>query len=1093
MRLSLGDAIERYTVQSVLGEGGTATVYGVKHNILGTRHALKVLHRSSPAIREMLVREGQLQARLDPAFVVPVTDVLSVDGAPALVMPLVEGCALDELLQDHELTPAETSAVMSSICEGVTSAHRARVSHRDLKPANVLMDEKHGRVRVRVADFGLGRAGDDPEDSHGYGFVGTPAYAAPEQLESASHTDERADLWSLGVILYRLLAGRLPFGDGDAAAMLAATSDRGLDLEPVPEAWRSLVAGLLEIDPAKRRPEAVHLVKAVQACCPPAELTVGTPIAEVIRKRVAQRGDELAVGQELVDPSTFGREAPTVTEVSGGEEKSSTVEVKARFNLPPERDRFIGRKRDIEGLGARLAEGAHLVSVIGIGGTGKTRLVTRYGWDQVSNWEGGVWFCDLCEARSKVGINQAVARGLNVPLGNDDPVQQLGNSIAGRGRCLIILDNFEQVARYARDTLERWLNIAPEAAFVVTSREVLGLTGEVPLLLAPLVDEDSVALFMDRASTAKPDFTANEEELAAIHELVALLDHLPLAIELAAARVRVLSPSKLLGRMSDRFRVLTSRGGRRDRQATLRATLDWSWNLLAPWEQATLAQVSVCEGGFDLDAAEAIVDLSTFEDAEWPIDVVQSLVDKSLVRTVGDDRFGLLVSVHDYAAERLDETGARKAAESRHGEWFASKGSWEAIEALDRHGGIKRLQGMALELDNLVVATQRALESNLGEIASATMVAAWSIFEMKGPYADAAALAERILERVSLTTVQSARVQRIAGRARFRQGETAQAVVHLDQALSKYREAGERGGEGVVLSDRSTLLHVSGERQRAAKTYLEALEVLRAVGDRRFEGVCLANLGLFCMEGGMVEEAKSHYQAALAILQDIGCDRVVANVTGNLGVLYGNQGELDKARDFQDRALHLHRKLGDRRSEGIDHTNLGALFQTLGRKSKARGHYEAAIQILGDVGIQYREGDARRQLGEFQLIEGENEAAEANLKKAIEMCETSFAGGAGVAYSSLGLLASRRGNQAEARELATQGESTLRDVGWRIQLAIAMTRRVEVEWRGGDPGAAREALAKASELATQLKVGAKSQLAMRISGAEELLSESPKS
>src|SRR5262249_34985460 len=245
------------------------------------------------------------------------------------------------------------------------------------------------------------------------------------------------------------------------------------------------------------------------------------------------------------------------------------------------------------------------------------------------------------------GILHAVAQGLGIPLAGDDPVTRIGNAIAGRRQCLVILDNFEQVARHAEETLGRWLTRASAARFLVTTREVLGLQGEEILAVGPLSAADARTLFGKRAEAGKPGFALGPEDAASIDLLVKLLEGLPLAIELAAARVRVMPPRTLLARMNDRFKLLASRGGRLDRQATLRAVFDWSWDLLSLPEKAALAQLSVFESGFALEAVEAVLDLSRYDDAPWPVDALQSLVQKSLHRPVADDRFDLLVSVQE--------------------------------------------------------------------------------------------------------------------------------------------------------------------------------------------------------------------------------------------------------------------------------------------------------------------------------------------------------------------------------------------------------------------------------------------------------------
>lgn len=401
-----------------------------------------------------------------------------------------------------------------------------------------------------------------------------------------------------------------------------------------------------------------------------------------------------------------------------------------RHSLPAERDTFVGRREALVKLAGRFDAGARLVSVLGIGGTGKTRLVTRFGRAWLGDFPGGVWFCDLSSTRSLDGIVHAVAQGLDVPLGKDDPVAQLGHAIAGRGHCLVILDNFEQVARHAPDTLGHWLNRAGSARFIVTTREVLGLPGEEVVALEPLAPSEAAALFVRRAEAAQPGFQPTAEDQSAIMPLVQLLEGLPLAIELAAARVRVTPPRMLLSRMSERFRLLASSGGRVDRQATLRAVFDWSWDLLSTPEKAALAQLSVFEGGFTLESVEAVLDLSAYESAPWPMDALQSLTQKSLVRHVTDARFDLLVSVQEYALEHLRTAvrypgsgpAALRAAHIRHGVHFA---------ALDEKSA--KADGCA-ELSNLVVACRRAAARGDPEVAANALRGAWSGLALQGPF-----------------------------------------------------------------------------------------------------------------------------------------------------------------------------------------------------------------------------------------------------------------------------------------------------------------------------------------------------------------------
>ncbi len=321
--------------------------------------------------------------------------------------------------------------------------------------------------------------------------------------------------------------------------------------------------------------------------------------------------------------------------------------------------------------------------------------------------------------------------------------------------------NFEQVARHARSTLGRWLDRAEQACFVVTTREVLGLPGEDVLALPPLQSADGVALFVQRAEAATSDFHPGTEDKSAIAPLVDLLDGLPLAIELAAARVRVMPPRLLLQRMSERFKLLVSKGGRPDRQSTLRAAFDWSWDLLPPHERAALAQLSVFEGGFTLEAAEAVIDLTGFDDAPWSVDAIHALVDKSFVRPRGDDRFDLLVSVQVYAAEHLQTEGryagsgpqAMTAAQMRAIAWFAALGR------------IRAIQGRCADLDNLVTACRRAMAFGDSDSAAGALDGAWDALSLRGPFETGVELAESVCAMRGLNDRAAAHAQSVLAHA----------------------------------------------------------------------------------------------------------------------------------------------------------------------------------------------------------------------------------------------------------------------------------------------------------------------------------------
>jgi predicted ATPase/class 3 adenylate cyclase/Tfp pilus assembly protein PilF len=750
-------------------------------------------------------------------------------------------------------------------------------------------------------------------------------------------------------------------------------------------------------------------------------------------------------------------------------------------NLPAERDSFVGRGNSLDELTRRFAKGARLVSILGIGGTGKTRLVVRFGWSSLHKFPGGVWFCDLSQARSLDGIFHAVAEGLGVSLGKDDSTTQLGHAIAGRGNCLVILDNFEQVARHAEETLGRWLNRASVAQFLVSTREVLGLPGEEVLALAPLGQSDAATLFMQRAAAAKPGSEPNAEDQAAIPPLVKLLDGLPLAIELAAARVRVMPPRTLLLRMGERFKLLSSSGGRVDRQATLRTVLDWSWQLLLPSDKATLAQLSVFEGGFTLEALEAIVDLSGHDDVPWPADALQSVVQKSLVRNVADDRFDLLLSVQEYAAEQLRTEGrypgsgpqALLAAEIRHGIYFAD---------FER----KTAAALSGDLDNLVAACRRAAARGDSAVTVSTLQAAWTVLRLRGPFRLGFELASVVQVMPALGPADKARVHLVAGWALANFGKAAEARDQFAASLRCAREIDDRIVEAGALLGLSDLDSEAGHLDSARERIESALVIARALHDRTLESEVQNKLGNHQMYLGQPEKALPFYEAALSLAREMRNRIREVAVLGNLGII--DVAGLRAATLHSEEAVALAHDVGNRAVEGNARCNLGLLYLLQGRQAEALDQLESALDFAREIGRPILESVVLCNLGMVHDSLSHFDEAEVHFKASLAQArELGNRRYEGQILGHLGLLHAHQSRFDDARKCLDAGETLLAAVSDQMGLGTLLCCRAETEHLAKAPDEAARALSRADAIANSVSARADSELGLALARVRTLV------
>ncbi len=772
-----------------------------------------------------------------------------------------------------------------------------------------------------------------------------------------------------------------------------------------------------------------------------------------------------------------------------------------RHSLPAERDGFVGRSAPLKALAAKLQGLARLVSILGTGGIGKTRLATRYAWTWLGDYPGGVWFCDLAQARSVDGMLSAVAQGLGITLNARDPMAQLTRVIQGRGACLLILDNFEQVAEFAEATLGQWLDRAAQAKFLVTTRELLGIVGEQALALDSLPATEAVALFNQRAqalvsgdaSDADGAADGAADDASAITQLVHMLDGLPLAIELAAARARVMPARALLARMHERFEVLMSRAGRRDRQATLRAAFDWSWELLSPPEKAGLAQLSVFEGGFTLDAAAAVL--------AWPAsagtaltasDIVHWLVDKSLVRQLSGGRFDLLQSLRDYAGQHLRTEGhypgsggdEELAAQRRHGQYFAAFGSKRAPTTGPRpptaaspaaHADTSHLAephsliAVTAELDNLVCACRRAAARGDVALAVAVLDSAVDPIQMRGPFRLGVELADAVRAIAGDDLSAQVHADQIGGAMLRLCGQVPQAQARIDAAVAGARLLGQPALLGRTLHSLGVLQRQLGQMAEAGSSLHQALALVQAAGDAGRECAVLNILGSWHEDQGQLDQARAHYEAGLRLAEARGERRWEGGSAGNLAGIHATLGQLALAGPLYARAIAIAKSLGDRQWQANAQCNLGLLLNGEGQFDAAQVELAAALAAARDMGHVALLAVAQCNLGLVLEALGQVDDAATQFQAAVALAhEVGDRRGEGQFRIYLGALHARQSRHAVARECLAIGQDLLQALGDRVNLSLLLCARAETELLAGDRALANELQSQAQRMADEL-------------------------
>jgi len=890
-----------------IGRGGYGVVYRCTQADLDRTVAVKVLTVNlDEENRARFFREQRAMGRLTGhPNIVNILQVGATDsGRPFIVMPYHPQDSLDARIRRDGPLPLDQALRLGVKMAGaVESAHRLGILHRDVKPANILLTD-YGEPEL--ADFGIAHIAGGFETATG-AVTGSPAFTAPEVLAGDSPSPA-ADVYGLGATLFSALTGHAAFerrsGEQVVAQFLRITTQPVPDLteQGIPDDVSAVIARAMSRTPGQRPATAADFGDELRSL----QRHHGFPVDEM-----ALRAEPGAQGNDVPPSSHGGRRSPAPSTLG------------TTGSLPLEMTSFVGRRHELTEA-KNLLTGSRLVTLTGIGGVGKTRLAMRVASAVQRGYDDGVRLVELGELRGGSLLVDAVAAAVGLRDHSARPLREVLIEFLAPRELLLVLDNCEHVVDAVAELAGLLLRACPRVRILATSREPLGIGGEAVLRVPPLAlpdperkpslrglpKYDAVSLFAERGAAAVPGFVLTETNAGTVAGICHRLDGLPLPIELAAARLRAMSPEQILGRLTDRYSLLT-RGdrGAPTRQQTLRLSIDWSFELCTAREQLVWGRLAVFAGTFELDAAEQVCGADL--DPDELLDTVTSLVEKSiLIREEHGSvvRFRMLETLREYGYEKLEQTGEGIALRRRHLDWcealaLAADAEWISARQLDWIARLKR------EQPNLREALEFSVDDDpaAGLRTAATLFLFWG---SQGLYNEGRRWLDQLLAHQSgpptLDWVKAlqragmmANVQgdRLAGAALVAKGHelTAQTSDPMIRALVSFADG--------------MLALYSGDHKHASSHLETAVAEFSTHGDRTLEVAALYPLGLAYGLRGSTDQAVECLERVLAITKKYGEKMYQSLSLWALGIAVWQQGDTDRSVQFLGQSLELIRKV----------------------------------------------------------------------------------------------------------------------------------------------------------------------------------------
>lgn len=669
-------------------------------------------------------------------------------------------------------------------------------------------------------------------------------------------------------------------------------------------------------------------------------------------------------------------------------------------NLPVQLSSFIGRDSEKEEIKSHLTS-SQLLTLLGPGGTGKTRLSLQIGAEVVDKFENGVWFVELASLTNPEYVSTEIASVFNLTSDGKKDNKELITNYLREKELLLIMDNCEHLIEECAKVSEDLLRICSKLKILTSSREPLHVSGEriykIPSLSVPdlsgkdskdvISRNESIQLFCDRASAVKPEFKLTESNLMTVAKLCRELDGIPLAIELAAARIKILPVEKILEKLDNRFALLT--GGKRTslpRQQTLKALIDWSYDLLSENEKKILMKVSVFKGGWTLEAAENVCVDELLDEYEI-LDLLSNLTDKSLIKTteLGSEMiYGMLETIRKYAEDKLTVSGESDDLKKKFFNYYINlvKDTDKELQGRDQKEYLKKID---LHYENIREALNYAIETDAKEALkfAAEIGRYW---ELRGYFREGNKYFKEILEKNEQTeNTDLAKALYWIGYYSTFLGQYDEAEKKLEQCLEMFRQTENREwtANTLIAASLVTLFHQNFEQTE--KNAEECLLISDEIGNKNLKAAALRTWGVSRMFNGKHDDARKKLEESRQIYHDTG-DRIqLAKTIGNQGALEYFSGNYRKAIDIMQESLEMRRELGDRYGIALSLSNLGSAYSMIYDFEKSEEALHATLELFKELGDRRTYATPLNTLGNIANVRHEYHRAIALFKESISI------------------------------------------------------------------------------------------------------------